>query len=94
MGIKGQPHTAGFERATYTKDSSQREAATYETIYKAASPGDTPEETALKEMAEFTPKFHKRTNQGGKTKIEIENLLNNLGQANYMDIKIGASTVT
>ena len=38
VAIKGQPHKAGFEPATYVKATSQREASTYETIHKPASP--------------------------------------------------------
>ena len=76
------------------KQSRLREAVIYQMINKEETKEDTPEQIALREMGRFTAKFYEKHEANSGVVIDIENLLYQLPYANYMDIKIGTSTVT
>ena len=83
-----------FNGSKLTKKTNAPEVKVYEKINSAQDAGLSDEDAVLRELARFTPGYFGSHEQEGQLYIEIENLLFDAPYANFVDIKMGTSTVT
>lgn len=89
-------HVGGvvFNGSKLTKKTNPPEVEVYEKINSAQDTDPSDEDAALRELVNFTPRYFGSREEDGQMYIDIENLLFDAPYANFVDIKMGTSTVT